>query len=66
MPLERFPKKALLALANGKSQLGDLYLELDKSITLRILDVIAWDYTDVHETLTIVQNVRDFRSSDKG
>ena len=44
MPQERLPKQALLAYKQmGKDQLGDL--ELDGSITLRIMDGIAWDFT---------------------
>ena len=43
MPQERLPKQVLLANANGKDQLDDS--ELDGLITLRILDGIAWDFT---------------------
>ena len=43
MPQERLPKQALLAKSVGKDQLGDL--EQDGPITLRILDEIAWDFT---------------------
>ena len=43
MPQERLPKQTLLAKANGEVQLDDL--ELDGPITLRILDGIAWNFT---------------------
>ena len=45
MPQERLPKQALLYLPKqmGEDQLDDL--ELDGPITLRILDGIAWDFT---------------------
>ena len=43
MPQERLPKQALHAKANGEGQLDDL--ELDGPITSRILDGIAWDFT---------------------
>ena len=43
MPQERLSEQSLLAKANGRKQLNDL--ELDGSITLKILDGIAWDFT---------------------
>ena len=43
MPQERLPKQALLAKANGKRQWNDL--KLDGPITLRVLNEIAWDFT---------------------
>ena len=43
MPQERLPKQALLAKKMGEDQLDDI--ELDGPITLRILDGIAWDFT---------------------
>ena len=45
MPQERLPKQALHAKAMGEDQSDDL--ELDGPITLRILDGIAWDFTQV-------------------
>ena len=44
IPQERLPKQALLAKANGRRPILD-DLELDGPITLRILDGIAWDFT---------------------
>ena len=43
MPQERLAKQALLAKQMEKDQMDDL--ELDGPITLRILDGIAWDFT---------------------
>ena len=43
MSQERLPKLALLAKANGRRPVGRL--ELHGPITLRILDRIAWDFT---------------------
>ena len=45
MPQERLPKQALLAKANGKRSVGWLRSTVDGPITLRILDGIAWDFT---------------------
>ena len=43
MPQERLPKQALLPAQMRKEQLDDL--ELDGPIALKILDRIAWDFT---------------------
>ena len=42
MPRKRLPKQALLAKADGKKP-DDL--ELGGAMTLRMLDGIAWDFT---------------------
>ena len=43
MPQERLPKQALLAKAMGEDQLDDQ--ELDEPIIMKILNGIAWDFT---------------------
>ena len=43
MPQEDYPYKLNLPKQMGKDQLYDL--ELDGPITLKILDGIAWDFT---------------------
>ena len=43
MPTEKLPKQSLLSKQMGEDQLNDL--KLDGTITLRILDGIAWDFT---------------------
>ena len=45
MPQERLPKQALLAKAYGKRPVGQCGTTVDGLITLRILDGIAWDFT---------------------
>ena len=43
MPQERFPNKLYLPKQMGEDQLNDL--ELEEPITLRVLDGIAWNFT---------------------
>ena len=43
MPQEILPKQLYLPNQKGEDQLDDL--KLDRPITLRILDGIAWDFT---------------------
>ena len=45
MSHERLLKQALFVKANGKSPVGGL--ELNGQFALKILDRIAWDYTQV-------------------
>ena len=45
MPQERLPKQALLAKANGRIPVGRPTVDQDGTITLRILDGIAWNFT---------------------
>ena len=45
MPQERQPKQALLAKANGNRLVARPRSELDEPLKLRILNGIAWDFT---------------------
>ena len=45
IPQERLPKHASLAKANGKRLVGQPTVELNKLIIIRIMDEIAWDFT---------------------